>query len=90
MALYCNRCSVTSIELGFYLHTPGTILCMHILLSWLVGWLVGWLFRPFETVFQSTLGHLPERKKVKRKDKREKRCPNNIDILQLFTWYRST
>ena len=35
-----------------------------------VGWLVVWLFwveRPFETVFQSISGHLPEREKDREK-----------------------
>ena len=34
-----------------------------------VGWLVGWLFwvkRPFETVFQSVSGRLPERGRKRR------------------------
>ena len=36
-----------------------------------------WVSRPFETVFQSISGRLPEREKEKRKDRREKKCPNN-------------
>ena len=44
-----------------------------------VCWLVGWLckaLRPFETVFQSISGRLPERGRKKR-EKREKNCSNN-------------
>ena len=36
-----------------------------------VGWLLFWVKRPFETVFQSISGRLPEREKEKRKDRRE-------------------
>ena len=42
-------------------------------ISELVGWLV-WVYRPFETVFQSISGRLPEREKEKRKGRREKKC----------------
>ena len=36
-----------------------------------VGWLF-WISRPFETVFQSISGRLPEREKEERNDRREK------------------
>ena len=39
------------------------------------GWLF-WVERPFETVFQFTSGHLPEREKERRNERREKKCPN--------------
>ena len=45
-----------------------------------VGWLVGCFgfLRPFETVFHSISGRLPERGRKKSKnDRREKTCPNN-------------
>ena len=42
----------------------------------LVGYLF-WVCRPFVTVFESISAHLPEREKEKRKDRREKKCPNN-------------
>ena len=41
----------------------------------IVNWLVGWLFwasRPFETVFQSISGRIPERgRKMRKKDRGE-------------------
>ena len=46
-------------------------------LAKLVGWLF-WAYRPFETIFQSISGRLPERGRNKREmiDERKK-CPNN-------------
>ena len=53
--------------------------------NWLVGWLV-WAERPFETVFQSISGRLPERGREERNDRREKKCPHNPHPHLLLNW----
>ena len=47
----------------------------------LVGWLF-WVYRPFETVFQSISGCLPEREKEKRKDRWRK----NVQTTPVHTY----
>ena len=51
-----------------------------------LGWLVGCFGlngRPFETVFQSISGRLPERQKEMRNDRQEEKCQNNSQPHQL-------
>ena len=54
--------------------------CTLVIYFSLNGWLVVLVLTPFETVFQSISGHLPEREKEKRNDRREKKSPQSKQI----------